>query len=221
MTENMYEGSPMKLAGVAGLVSVALGSAGGIVDQMWQFPATGSTAAEITAFVHAHRTALLAASVLNTAAVSLLLVFGAGVWVRLRHATTESLLSACFAVGLLSFVTLLFAGFTPFFVLAYRAPDVSAACLLYDAAFGLLAMSGAPTAVALGAYAALVSRAGHLPRWTASLAAFSAAAHLVLLASFWVRDGFFSLEGAVIIVIPATLFIWIAGTSIAMLAADR
>jgi len=59
-----------------------------------------------------------------------------------------------------------------------------------------------------------------LPRWSAWLAVLAASAHVVLLASFLVTDGFFSLEGQVITVIPATLFAWIAGTSIAMLTAD-
>jgi hypothetical protein len=211
----------MKLAGVAGVLSITLACAGGIVAQLWQFPETGSTAAEITAFVHAHRPALLAAMLLNTAAASLWLVFGAGVWLRLRQATgTESLLSACFAFGLVGFVTLILAGFTFFFVLVYREADISDPRLLYDVAFGLLAMSGAPTAVALGSYAALVFRASHLPRWTAELAVLAAVAHAVLFASFLVTDGFLSLEGQVITAIPATLFVWIIGTGIAMLAAD-
>jgi hypothetical protein len=211
----------MKLAGVAGLVGTALGIAGGIVVDIFEAPGTASSAAEITAVVHADRPALLVGMVLSTAAVSLWLVFGAGVWLRVRQATgTESLLSACFAFGLVGFVTLLLAGFTSFLVLVYRVPDVSDARLLYDLAFGLLAMSGAPTAVALGSYAALVFRAGHLPRWTALLAALAAAAHVVLLASFLVTDGFFSLEGQVITAIPATLFVWIIGTGIAMVAAD-
>jgi hypothetical protein len=215
------EHSPIKLAGAAGVLGVALGSAGGIVTEMWQFPGTGSTAAEITAFVDAHRSALLAAMVLNTAAVSLWLVFGAGVWLRLRQATgAESLLSACFAFGLVAFVTLILAGFVSFFVLAYRVPNVSDAQLLYDVAFGLLAMSGAPTAVALGSYAALVFRTGYLPWWTAFFAAVAAFAHVVLLASFLVTDGFFSLQGQVITAIPATLFVWIMGTGIAMLTAE-
>lgn len=213
--------SPMKLAGVAGLVGTALGTAGGIVVDIFEAPGTASSAAEITATVHADRPALLLGMVLSTAAVSLWLVFGAGVWLRLRQATgTESLLSACFAFGLVGFVTLLLAGFTSFFVLVYRAADVSDARLLYDLTFGLLAMSGAPTAVALGAYAALVLRAGQLPRWTALLAALAATAHVVLLGSFLVTDGFFSLEGQVITAIPATLFVWIIGTGIAMVAAD-
>jgi hypothetical protein len=106
-------------------------------------------------------------------------------------------------------------------VLLYREADVSDPRLLYDLAFGLLAMSGAPTAVALGSYAALVYRAGYLPRWTALLALVGATAHVVLLASFVVTDGFFSLEGQVITAIPATLFMWIIGTGIAMLATDQ
>jgi hypothetical protein len=49
------------------------------------------------------------------------------------------------------------------------------------------------------------------------LAAVGAVAHVLLLGSFVVSDGFFSLEGQVISVVPATLFIWILGTGIAML----
>ncbi|MGB7588746.1 MAG: hypothetical protein WBM00_08565 [Solirubrobacterales bacterium] len=212
----------IKLAGLAGLLSIALGIAGVIIDQMWTFPGTGATAGEIAGFVHAHRSALLAAMVLNTAAVGLCLVFGVGVWQWLREATGgESAMSMCFLVGLVSFVTLLLAGFTCFFVLVYRSADVSDPRLLYDLAFGLLAMSGIPTALALGSYAALVFRDDRLPRWTASMAAVAALAHLVLLASLLIASGFFSLEDGVTIAIPGTLFAWIAGTSMAMMSAGR
>jgi hypothetical protein len=46
-------------------------------------------------------------------------------------------------------VALLLAGFTAFFVLVYRGADVGDPRLLYDLTFGLLATSGAPTAIAL------------------------------------------------------------------------
>lgn len=213
------ERGPM-VAGAAGLVGVALGIAGGLAVDLLDAPGTASSASDITAFVDADRTAMLVGMLLNTAAVSLWIVFGAGVWLRLRQAAGgESLLAACFAFGLVGFAILLLAGFTSFFVLVYRTP-VSDARLLYDLAFGLLAMSGAPTAIALGSFAGLVLRVGGLPRWTATLAAIGAAAHVVLLASFVVTDGFFSLEGQVITAIPATLFLWIAGTGIAMVLAD-
>lgn len=216
--ERVRAQDPIVLAGIAGLLSIALAVVAGAVSQMWDFPPTGATAAEIAAYVAEHRSALLVAMVLNTSAVTLWLVFGAGVWQRLRRiAGSDSLAATCFAFGFAGFVTLILAGFVPFFVLTYRAQGVTDARLLYDAAFGLLAMSGMPTAVALVSYAALVFRAGHLPRWTAMLAAFAAFAHVVLIASFLVPSGFFSLEGAVIIVIPAALFAWIAGTSFALI----
>ena len=216
----------MKLAGwagVLGFMSAGIGSAGiGAFDggALWQFPGTQSSPAEIASFVAEHRTAALVAMVLNALGVSLWLVFGAGVWLKLREGG-ESVLSGCFALGLTGFVTLIFAGFTPFFLLAYRGAAPDEARLLYDLTFGLLAMSGVPTALALCSYCALVWRTGRFPRWTAVLAAIGSATHLLLLASFVVKDGFFSLEGQVITVIPATLFFWILGTSVAMLRADR
>ena len=212
----------IKLAGLAGLLSIALGIVGLLVDQMWTFPMTGTTAGEIGAFAAANRTELLLAMILNTIAVGLWLVFGVAVWLRMRQVGgRESFLPACFLVGLVSFVTLLLAGFTALFLLAYRAPAASDPRLLYDLAFGLLALSGIPTALALGSYAALVLRTNSLPPWTAWVATAAALAHLLLLASLVIRNGFFSLEGGVTIAIPGTLFAWIAGTSWVMLAEGR
>jgi hypothetical protein len=212
----------IKLAGLAGVASIVLGIAGAIVDQMWKFPGTSATAGEIAGYVDSHRSALLVAMVLSTAAVGLWLVFGVGVWVWLREmAGSVSVLSVCFLVGLVSFVTLLLAGFTVAIVLFYRAPEASDPRLLYDLGFGLLAMSGVPTALALGSYAAQVFQDRRLPRWTAWIAAMAALAHLGLLASLVITSGFFSLEGAVIIAIPATLFAWIAGTSVVLLRTSR
>jgi hypothetical protein len=212
----------IRFASHAGVASIAFGIGGYIVDQMWTFPGSGATATQIASFVGAHRSALLLAMVLNTTAVALWLLFGVGVWLRLREmASGESFLSTCFLVGFVSFVMLLLAGFTCLYLLAYRAPESSDPRLLYDLAWGLLAMSGVPTALALGAYAVQVFRDRRLPGWTAWLAAVAALAHLALIASFVVRTGFFSLEGWVTTAIPATLFAWIMGTSIAMMGAVR
>jgi hypothetical protein len=207
-----------RLTALAGISSILLGSAGVAVDQMWAFPATGSTAAQIAAFAGAHRTALLIAMIMTTTAVGLWLAFGAGVWIWMRQASGgESVLSACFLAGLVSFVTLLLAGFSCFFVLVYRAGQTPDPRLLYDASFGLLAISGVPTALALGSYAALAFPSDRLPNATAWVAVAAALAHLLLLASLTIRSGFFSLQGGVIIAIPATLFTWILTTSLVLL----
>jgi hypothetical protein len=214
----------MKLAGWAGVLGFALAAIGSAVvglfvdASIFDFPGSQAPGAEVASFVAAHRSSALAAMILNTLGVSLWLVFGTGVWLRLREGG-ESVLSASFALGLAGAVTLILAGFVPFFLLAYRHGDPAHARLLYDLTFGLLAMSGVPTAIALWSYFLLVRRTGLLPRWTAVLAAVAAAAHDLLLVSFVVSDGFFSLQGQVISVIPATLFAWIFGTSIALLRA--
>ena len=49
-------------------------------------------------------------------------------------------------------------------------------------------------------------------RLTAYLAVAAAIAHVLLLLSFIAGRGFFSLEGAVITVVPALLWAWIAWT---------
>jgi hypothetical protein len=212
------EATGTKVAGMAGVLGVALPCAGVVVLPIWQFPGTGSSASELTTFVLRHETALSAAMVLNAAGVALWLIFGAGVWLRLRDASgQDNLLSACFAVGLIGFVILLLAGFVAMFLLSYSAKETPDARLLYDLTFGLLAMSGAPTAIALGSFAAMTLRGGTLPRFTAWLAVVTAAAHVVLLFSLVIPRGFFSLEGEVITVVPGLLFAWILVTGIAML----
>lgn len=205
-------------AAFAGILSAALGAAGVFVGRMWAFPATGANAAEITSFLNAHRSGLSIDMFLTTAAVGLWLIFGIGVWLCLRGPNArESLLSGCFLAGLVSLVTLLLAGFAIFFVALYRAPHASDPRLLYDLSFALLAMSGLPTALATGAYGIRVLRSAPLPVWTAWLALAATLAHLLLMASLAITSGFFSLEGGVTIAIPAILFSWILGTSIAML----
>jgi len=86
--------------------------------------------------------------------------------------------------------------------------------LLYDLAFGLLAMSGIPTVVALGSFAVAVYRYRVMRRSTAHLAAVAAAGHLFLLAAFIAPTGPLSLEGfAVVWAIPLLLFAWIGHTA--------
>jgi hypothetical protein len=212
----------IRLAGLAGVLSAALGVAGVIIDEMWTIPGTSATAGEIAGFVDTHRSSLLIALVLTTIGVSLWLVFGVGVWLSMRAtASEESFFATCFLAGFVSFVTLLFAGFTSFLVLVYRAPATSDPRLLYDLSFSLLAMSGVPTALALCAYAAQVFRDGRLPGWTAWVAVAAALANLMLLASLVIRSGFLSLEGGVIIAIPGTLFVWIIGMSVMMMRTER
>jgi hypothetical protein len=211
--------SSMRIAGAAGVLGflvASVGSAG--TGHIFDLPGTHATAREITDYLAAHRTSGLVGMVLNTVGVSLWVVFGAGVWQRLRRAAGgEDVLSSCFGLAFAAMVTLIFAGFVPFFLILYRGHSVTDAKLLYDATFGLLAMSGAPTALALWSYAAVVFRTGEYPRWTAWLAVIGADAHVVLLASFIVTGGFFSLQGQVITAIPATLFVWIGATGLTML----
>ncbi len=188
---------------------------------IWEFPGTSSSGAQVLDFVRVHHESLQWVMVLNTLGVSLWMVFAATTWSRLRRVSADSdALIACFALGVGALVTLLLAGFTCFDVLVLREPAPTSASLLYDLTFALLAMSGMPTAIALGAYGWCNARQKLLPQGTSVLAAVAAAAHVLLLLSFIVSEGFFSLEGQVITVIPGLLFAWIFTTGIAMLRAD-
>jgi hypothetical protein len=220
---SMTDRRTLRIAGWAGLIGVALGGLGSIgLVQLTDFPGTQTSPAKLADFIARDSTKLRISMLLNTAAISLWLVLGAGVWQRVRRRDgLDGFLSACFGIGLVSFVTLLYAGFTAMFLAGYRTHDGPTTQLLVDLTFGLLAISGPPTALALGSYAALVFRGVGLPRWTAWLAIAGVVTHVLLLLSLLVTDGFFSLEGQVITAFPTPLFLWVAGTGIALLAEGR
>lgn len=189
---------------------------------LWLFPSTSADGAVVARYLADHRGPIQAMMLGYTLAVTLWLVFGAGVLARLRAiAAPTSMAPGAFAVGLGGFVTLLLAGFTAFDIAVVHPSGPAATELLYDLAFGLLAISGLPTAVALIAYAGVAYRSAVGSRRSAHLAALTAAAHLLLPLSFIVRSGFFSLEGLDIVVIPALLWIWIADTGVGLLRQSR
>ena len=71
----------------------------------------------------------------------------------------------------------------------------------------------------LTAYAELVVRLRCLPAWTAWLAVCGAVTHVLIAASFVSHGAVVSLEGSVIVWIPATFFAWIFATSAVLLRA--
>lgn len=211
------------LGGLAGVGSIVVAIAALVVLPLWSFPDTDTTARALTTFVVDHRSRLQAMMALYVVAVTLWLVFAAAIAAHLRAAALPGRPAggalACFAFGSVGFVTLLLAGFTAMDVLVYRGHRTGDPTLLYDLTFGLLAMSGMPTAMALAGFAALVRRSRVLPQYTGWLAIVTALAHVLLLLSFIVPSGFFSLEGFGIVAIPGLLWIWIAATGVALLRA--
>ncbi len=187
------------------------------VYPIWSFPATRTSGADVARWATTHHNQLIVVMVLNTVSVTLWLPFGTAVWTYLRdRLPVGSTLPACFAAGFIGCVTLLLSGFTAFDLLLYRHHSAESSTLLYDLTFGLLAMSGMPTVVAVGSFAIAVYVHRVLPRYTAHLAMAAAVIHPLLLATFIVHDGPLSLEGFSITGMPAFLFAWILGTALSM-----
>jgi hypothetical protein len=203
---------------VLGLVGVACTTASAPVMPIWGFPGTSASPAVIVRFVTTHHDRLLAGMMLNIAGVVLWTVLGAGVWRRVRTAAEPTdPATACLAAGLVGFVTLILTGFAVFTVFVARLPDPRFARLMYDLTFGLLAISGAPTAVCLVGFAVVAWRTACFPRATIGIAIVAAAAHVVLVFSLVVPSGFFSLDGQIITAAPATLFTWLAACAVVLL----
>jgi hypothetical protein len=207
-----------RLIALAGLTSFILIVAGAfIAPPLWSAPGTHSSAARAAAYAHEHQAREIASLFAYTLAMGCFLCFAAGLWSRLRQIEpAPHPLAAAFALGAVGLVVLVLAGFATGGVLTYRLQGTEVAGVLADTTFALLALSGMPTAVCLGAYALLVFRHGSLPRWTAWLALLGADAHVLITASFMSHDSFLSLEGSVRIWVPATFFAWILAASLAL-----
>jgi hypothetical protein len=195
-------GSPTattRLIGLAGLFSFDLIVAGtSIAAPLWSAPGTGSSA-RVVALYGQHNATRIMVGLLS--------------WFRHREGAPQ-ILSSIFGLATVAASVLILAGFVPAYLLSYRSQPASVAGVLGDMTFGLLALSGVPTALLLAVYAALAIRLGGLPR-TAYLAAVGACAHVLIAASFLSHGAFLSLESKVIVWVPATFFVWILVVSAA------
>jgi hypothetical protein len=204
----------IRWSGVIGFTLPALTLA---VYPIWSYPQTQTSGTDVALWAANHHGELVITQLLNTVGVTLWFVFGAALWTYLRdRLPTRSTLPVCFAASFFGCVVLLLSGFTAFNLLLYREHPAEQSTLLYDLTFGLLAMSGMPTVVALGSFAVAVYRHRVLPRYTAHLAIAAAAVHPLLLAAFIVETGPLSLQGLSITAMPAFLFAWILGTALGM-----
>jgi hypothetical protein len=208
-----------RVIALIGLASFALIIIAALVSPpLWSAPGTNAPAARVAEYAQANHARTLAGLFMYSVAMGLFLCFAGGVWSWLRRSEpAPQPLSALFAFGAVALTVLILAGFAPAAVLSYRPQQPAFAASLADVTFALLALSGIPTAVCLNAYAALVLKSKRLPAWTAWLAMLAADAHVLIVASFLSREGFLSLEGEVIVAVPATFFAWILATSFVLL----
>jgi hypothetical protein len=206
-----------RVARWTGVLGILIPTIGLVIYPIWSFPGTRASGTEITSWAAAHHGRLVVTMLFYTVGVTAWLAFGAALWSYLRdRLPAGSILPTGFGAGLIGYVTLLLAGFTAFNVLLYRLPEASVTALLYDLTFGLLAMSGMPTAMSLTFFAVAVYRRKMLSRITAHLAVATAAAHVLLLVGFIAHAGPLSLEGFSITGIPALLWAWILTTALSM-----
>lgn len=204
------------LAGLASFVLIVI--AAFIAPPLWSAPGENSPAADVAAYLQANHGRTIASLFVFSLAMGLFLCFSAGLWSWLRQLEpAPQLASSIFAFGAIALAVLILAAFASAGVMSYRPQQPNFAVTLSDVTFGLLALSGIPTSVCLAAYAVLVLRHRFLPAWTGWLAILAVDAHVLIAASFMSHGSFLSLEGAVIVVVPATFFAWILATSLVLL----
>jgi hypothetical protein len=211
--------NPARLTGVLGLAAFVLIIVGAFVSPpLWEGLGTAASGSEVGAFWQLHSGRIIASLLIYSFAMGFFLCFAAGLWDWLRERERPPhLASSMLAFGAVALTVMILAAFVPAYMLSYRTQPAAIAGPLGDLTFGLLALSGVPTAICLWAYAAVVLRRRCLPVWTAWLAICGALAHELITASFLSHGDFLSLEGSVIVWVPATFFAWILATSVVML----
>lgn len=188
-----------------------------VAPPLWDAPGTRSSAVAVAVYTRHNATRITVSLLIFSLAMALFLCFAAGLWSWFREREpAPQVLSSILALSGCALVVLILAGFVPMYVLGYRSEPAAVAGLLADTTFGLLALSGIPTAVFLAAFAALVLRLGGLPAWTAYLAVVAAGAHVLIAASFLSHGPFLSLESEVIVWVPSTFFAWILAVGAAL-----
>jgi hypothetical protein len=206
------------LTGIASFALIIV--AAFVAPPLWNAPGTNATATHVAAYLQANHASTIASLYIYSLGMGLFLCFTGGLWSWLRQAEPDPQpLSAVFAFGAVALTVLILAAFATAGVMSYDPQQPAFAATLSDITFALLALSGIPTAVCLGAYAVLVLRHRCLPRWTGWLALLAVDAHILIAASFMSHGSFLSLEGTVIVAVPATFFAWILATSAALLRA--
>jgi len=208
---------PTRLIGLAGLFCFDLiVAATFIAPPLWDAPGTRSSATAVALYGQRNATRITISLFVFSLAMGLFLCFAGGLWSWFRHREGDpQILSSIFGLATVAASVLILAGFVPIYLLGYRSQPANVAGLLGDLTFGLLALSGIPTALFLAVYAALVIRLGGLPKWTAYVAAVGACAHVLIAASFLSHGTFLSLESEVTVWVPATFFLWILVVSAA------
>jgi hypothetical protein len=207
-----------RLIGAAGMLSFDLIVVAAFVSPpLWNAPGTTASGGAVASFAQHNAARVTTSLFIYSLAMALFLCFAAGLWGWFRdQERSPHPLSSIFGFAAIAFIVLILAGFVPAYMLGYRSQPAVIAGPLGDLTFGLLALSGIPTAVCLGSYAALVVRLRCLPVWTGWLAAISALAHLLIAASFLSHGAILSLESSVIVWVPATFFCWILVASWAL-----
>ena len=87
----------------------------------------------------------------------LFLVLAGALWAQLRRAGPEAeWMAAVFGFAAVAMATMILGAFVPARVFAYRPHSPELTQTLWDLGFGMLALSGVPTAVCMAAYATVV-----------------------------------------------------------------
>ncbi|RZU53529.1 hypothetical protein EV385_5458 [Krasilnikovia cinnamomea] len=202
---------PQQVAGVSGLVAVALGAAGALCDRPWPGPES------LPDFVTEHRGLIVAQSVLFVFSAVVLLIFLSS----LRAVLSDSAMPAtiAFGAGMVGYSANIL-GQAPQLALAALPGEFlrpQAAALLDALGYATLTLANAPIALMFACIGYAVLRTSALPTWLGWLAYVAAAAATILTLSVAFPSNVLELRGWLSYALYPISIVWLSAASIVLL----
>lgn len=215
----MTGGRVRGLTGGAGLAAVVLMVVGGVLVPT-DPPGPASTAEQVVRWTFEDRRRLLVGSVTVATGLALAIVFFAGLRALCARAEgAPGILSTIAWGAMLVAVAIAFVGIAMAQTQAHLVLDGDPATVeaFHDARLLLVNLAGLPAAVGLVAFGAVMVRTRFPNRWLGALAGLAAVTQLLGVVALS-RVGFFAPSGGAALFGAAGLAVWVAATSMYLLA---
>lgn len=217
--------SPIRVGGIAGIFFIVLVAVPGFATG--QPPDAADPASKFLAYYQDHRSALIGAAFLGTAAIFFAAFYLGGLVVAFRRVGGAPALIVAAITGLIIAGGVATAGALVTTTAAYRVNgaqhvDAETVRALADAGAIAFLLIGLPLAAFLAASGLIMANARFFPTWLAAFAGIAAAAEVVQSAGVFATSGAFApggVLGLVLGLLPFTLFV-LASSIILMARGD-
>lgn len=215
----MSENRPQRWAPVSGIAYVVLWAA--VIAMIGDYPTLDAPADDFVAHYADHRTLIIVQLLVYAVAAGVFLWFAAAVAARVRAVAQPQLAAAVLGSGT-AFAAAMFVNAGQGIGAMYVEPDVDAAAepalvkSMEAASHAVISTAFIALGVFILAFGLAVLRTGFLAKWL-GYASLAVAVLVALVSITWAEDGFWSPEGAYLVIGTFALLAWILTVSVLLI----